>query len=291
MSRRGVAGMAVLVGLASLGGWQVWRAERNLDDSLHTRLAAMTVAHGSARSTCGEASQPPLRLLILGQSNAGNHGAETEVPARADNAQTVDVFTPQGCWRGPAPLPGGTGTHQSIWTRLGPHLATQGLDRPIQVALMAVDATTIADWTRAGSPLRVQFDGWLQDLQRAGFRADVILWQQGESDARLGTTAQRYVEGMEQLRAHLTQRGASAPLVMARSTRCRSSGGQAIRSAQDTLVARHADMRIGPDTDVLDGDHRVNDCHFTRQGLDAAAQAWARGLAPLLRGAGAPIAP
>jgi lysophospholipase L1-like esterase len=83
------------------------------------------------------------------------------------------------------------------------------------------------------------------------------------------------VAGFEKLRSRLRSAGVTAPIVMARSTRCRNSIGDAVLTAQQELFRRHADLLPGPDTDALAGDLRDDDCHFSAKGVVAAAAAWA----------------
>ncbi|MBL8289242.1 MAG: hypothetical protein JNL85_14775 [Rubrivivax sp.] len=234
-------------------------------------------------------ARKPLVLLVLGQSNAGNHGGEAlphRPPATAGTASAVvTAFDGKACHRLGDPLPGGTGRDRSIWTLLEGELARLGEPREVVLSLLAVEGTTVAEWTHPGSPLRSELGRWLAARDARHFPADFVLWQQGEADAREGTSAARYVQGLEALREQLRGAGVRAPILLARSTRCRSgAGGAVIRAAQDALIARHADVRAGADTDALAGPLRQDDCHFTAAGLQAAARAWGAVLAASLPG-------
>ena len=262
-----------------------WRAAE-ADRSLGERLA------GVVRSAAGNvrpcpwlatgAGARPLVLLVLGQSNAANHGGE-EGPPAAGGTPSVTVFDGQVCRRVSDPLPGGTGAHHAIWMQLEAALAHAGEPREVVVHLLAVDSTSIDDWTREGSPLRALLDQHLQAVGAGRMPVDFVLWQHGESDARLGTTAARYGAGFESLRGRLRQAGVGAPIVAALSTRCGSPGaGAQVRRAVEDLVAAHNDVLLGPDTDTLPGPLRNQDCHFTAAGLQAAAGLWALALAPRL---------
>ena len=265
------AGAATTAAVAVAVAW--WHAGK-ADRALLARMQARAVAATSPATDCLKPTGRRLVLLVLGQSNAGNHGAETEPEARGEGPM-VTVFDGSGCRLSADPLPGGTGRHRSIWTRLEPQLRQRGVQAELLVALLAVDSTTIEDWTREGSPLRAELARLMQSLSRASLKPDAVLWQQGESDARQGTTSQLYESRFARLLADLRQAGIQAPVLIARSTRCRNVAGEGIRIAQANLVSRHEGLTPGPDTDLLAGSLRDNDCHWSRAGIDAAAAAWA----------------
>jgi hypothetical protein len=255
-------------------GWQQQREEADLGHRL-SRVQA------PARSPWGPCREPeaalPQVLLVLGQSNAGNHGAEDGPPGDG-TAPRIKVFGAAGCqWSGD-PLPGGTGQHRSIWSRLPAHLQRLGDARETVVALLAVDGTRVADWAHPDGALRKRLVGLLRELHTAGLSPDRVLWQQGEADAMSGTSADAYAQGFEAVLGVLRTEGVTAPVLLARSTACHGSDGRAVSEAVLRLRAMHADVWPGPDTDALQGAHRVQGCHFSGQGLDAAAALWAQAL-------------
>lgn len=213
-------------------------------------------------------------LLVLGQSNAGNHGAEELAPASGGPPQ-VRAFVGGECVRAGDPLPGATGRHQSIWTRLPGELARLGYDGEALFVVLAVEATSIADWTRPSSPLLARLQVQLRDLQSAQLRPDLVLWQQGEADTQSGTTAEEYLRGFEALLSTLRAGGVGAPVLVAQSTHCRHADKAVVRHAVQRLIEVHRDVLPGPDTDALQGEYRPSGCHFSRAGLDAAAALWA----------------
>lgn len=266
---------AAAAGVTAVAGAPLW-SELRAGQQLAARVASVQGPAPAPVQPCteGQASPAPLVLLVLGQSNAGNHGVNN--PAEAGpGAPKARVFVGSGCQLTADPLPGGTGGHGSIWSRLPSHLHSLGLDRPVVVALLAVDATRIKEWSATSGPLVARLDALLGQLKLAQLQPDLVLWQQGEADALAGTPEAAYAEGLERLRAHLRAAGLSAPVLAARSTMCQGGNGAAVRSAISQVVARHADMRLGPDTDALQGPHRHRDCHFSSLGLDAAARMWA----------------
>lgn len=247
------------------------------DSSLAARLKTMVPAPTAQLSCQQQAGPAPLVLLVLGQSNAGNHGAEDESPAAGDGP-VVTVFAGKGCVHVPDPLPGATGRHRSIWAQVPRHLQRLGVQREVVIALLAVDSTTIDDWTRAGSPLQLRLRGLLEALREAGLQPARVLWQQGESDAREGTQQAEYSRAFEVLLASLRSGGVAAPVLLAKSTVCGAGDASGVRAAINGLVQRHSDLLEGPDTDRLQGGHRPTGCHYSRTGVEEAAAMWAEAL-------------
>ena len=265
---------AVLLVAAIAAAISSWKEERVIRQ-LTARMAAVQGPTRQPVEPCLQTLSPrPLVLLILGQSNAGNHGAGDE-PQDAGHAENkVRVFVGNGCQVAADPLPGGTGHAGSIWSRLPAQLQRLGERRPVVIALLAVDASSIREWTDVSSPLVARLGGVLGELRTAELRPDFVLWQHGEADALAGTTEAVYGQGLERLRALIRAGGVSAPILVARSTLCRTSNGSAVGAALVQVTARYPDFRLGPNTDALTGDYRSDGCHFSSRGLDAAAVLW-----------------
>ena len=223
------------------------------------------------------AAQRPLVILVLGQSNAGNHGERTN---RTDIP--VALIAGNKCIIATEPLAGSTSAGGSIWSRLPRYLLTTELQRPLVLSVMGIDATSIADWTGDKSPLRQRLTDHIKSMKALGMLPKVILWQHGEADARLGTTSEAYGAGLDKLAKALDQAGSDAPIVMAYSTICRSAPAISIRTAISTKAAHSGRFKVGPDTDTLnDAGSRMDGCHFSALGLDQAAKMWATTIAHL----------
>lgn len=226
-------------------------------------------APGSEISCAAMKSEHPRYLLVLGQSNAANHGERLE----GDAAHRIFLIHQGKCYLASNPLPGATGRGAAPWSRL-PELLAPG---KVAILLVALESTSIRQWSEPGFVqwiLRRQIEG----AQAQGIRFDLVLWQQGEADARDRTSAGTYRRDFQRLRAALRARGVEAPVMAALSTRCRQYDGSAIRQA---LLAESEDSRDvvpGPDTDRLGDALRFDGCHFSARGLDAAARLWAEKL-------------
>lgn len=269
--------LAMLLGLVALGAalmaGQQWLQASRAHSQLHAKLGELATIQSGTAIPCQElAATHPLVLLALGQSNAGNHGALREPKPTA-----IPVALDEGCAMAIDPLPGATGRGGSLWSAVPQALtAAGGARRNVVFSVLAVDATSIADWTAAESPLRQRVVHRLAALKRLGLVPDLVLWQQGEADARLGTDPSTYAAGLQQLRALIDAAGSNAPMLLARSTVCRSASDAGLRGAVDRVVDAGSGFRMGPDTDTLVGlDNRVDGCHFSAAGQLRAAQLWA----------------
>jgi len=270
MKRRTLAcSLLAIAGIAALAAYGF--TGRRHDPSLSARLEQIVAVTSQREISCAEAAASrPLVVLALGQSNAGNHGAPLGHPA-----EPLTLIAEGRCIKASDPLPGGTGTGGSIWQRLPASLAAQKYPRPLVVSVLAIDATSIADWTNTRSPLRARLVAHVASMRHLGLPPDLVLWQQGEADARTGTAANDYVSGLGRLAATLSEAGSSAPIILAHSTVCRSAPNTALRNAVQDLVSGDRRFRLGPDTDTLADDTFRIGCHLTSEGLDSAANMWA----------------
>ncbi|HXE39456.1 MAG TPA: hypothetical protein VN639_13370 [Azonexus sp.] len=213
--------------------------------------------------------EKPLFVLILGQSNAGNHGESA--PRSAGKA--ISLVSHGKCFLATDPLPGATGRGGSIWSRL-PALLDP---KRIAISLLAVESTPVRQWVAPGY-LSWELKHELEALKRIGVVVDLVIWQQGEADAREGTTAVAYRGDFLKLRSVLRANGVVAPVMAALSTRCKAFSGDAVRQALSDMVGEQNDVWMGPDTDKLLGDARIDGCHFSIKGLDEAAKLWANAI-------------
>jgi hypothetical protein len=68
--------------------------------------------------------------------------------------------------------------------------------------------------------------------------------------------------------------GVTAPIYIARATRCGDHTSEAIRDAQRSLATLQPGLRAGPDTDALVGADVRDGCHLTGLGLLRHAALW-----------------
>lgn len=263
--------LVALVSIVSIVFYTYWERQRR-STSLAARVEQIVRATRHREVSCPDlATARPLVLLALGQSNAGNHGTSSTRPE-----EPVTLIAEGKCVKAADPLPGGTGTGASIWQRLPALLSMQHDARPVVLSVLAVDATSIEDWTSPDSPLKARLASHVASMRHLGLAPALVLWQQGEADAQLATSVDEYATGLRRLATALNEAGANAPIILARSTICRSGPSKAIRRSIDATVANDHRFRLGPDTDGLSSDAFRNGCHLTDEGLDRAADMWAR---------------
>ena len=268
-------GMAVAFALALAAAVVIYKQSRR-EASLESRLGHLVQVGPHSEVPCPSKTGPrPLVLLALGQSNAGNHGTPG-----TQTFDTVTMIAGNHCISTTDPLPGASGTGASIWSRLAAKLSREQTGRQVLISVLALDSSSIDEWTRPGSALRERLVNQLASMKRLGFPPDYILWQQGEADARDGSTADQYAARLDQLAEILSQAGANGPILLAQSTVCRAPPNVEIRTALARKVAQGGRWQKGPDTDTLIGPQfRGDGCHLSVAGLDAAAKMWAAELA------------
>jgi hypothetical protein len=257
----------VALALACLGGAAVYGLPSRGADTLSAADldARLQPARASEQVACPwrSAARAPLVLVALGQSNAGNHGTRR-------GTSTQGVLWHEGrCYAIADPLAGATGSGGSIWSRLA-----AGIGSPdVVLVVLAVDATSIADWKGSGA-LAARLTAVLDDLRRQQLTVSAILWQQGEADARRNIARDEYMRELTALVRRLRNNGVAAPILVARSTRCRNDGSAAIREAVATVSAREPGVLAGADVDSLDNTARADGCHLNEAGLQRAATLW-----------------
>lgn len=226
---------------------------------------------------CRFSAEPrPLMVFVLGQSNAANHGEPADIGTKIQPA----LFYFDGkCYSTTGPAPGATGQGGNLWAYLGPELSHKH-GRPVIFSVLAVESTQLRDWVEPGA-LRDRMAKTIADQQRQGFVPDVILWQQGEADAKAQTTRSKYTQRFGELTRMLRNEGISAPIIVALSTHCRNEGSESVRSALKAVVSADPTIMLGPDTDSLVGLNRQDDCHFSTIGQRAATELWLASLAKI----------
>jgi hypothetical protein len=208
-------------------------------------------------------------VQALGQSNAGNHGAISRKVRQDEEA----MFYFEGhCYKTNGVSPGATGRDANLWAVLAPRL-TKAFNRPVVFSVLAVEATRIADWAEPGE-LQSRLLATLADNREHAFVPDVVIWQQGEADASAGTGMDEYRATFSTLIALLRREGVNAPILAGMSTRCRNNGSENVRTALKAVSLKDPTVRLGADTDVLTGQYRLDGCHFSSAGLNAAADLW-----------------
>nr|WP_184459423.1 sialate O-acetylesterase [Rhizobium aethiopicum] len=236
--------------------------------------------------TCPAQTDRTAVLLILGQSNAANHGGQRY---RSNyGARVVNAFDKR-CFIAASPLLGSTDTRGEYWTLLGNKLIESGQNDSVILAPLAYSGSQVARWAPGGD-LNPMLVDTVTQLHDSGYRVTSVLWVQGEADLVHGTTGEAYQERFLSMVDTLRQNGVEAPVYISIASKCLepSNGGfkehipdNAIVRAQLALSRSGQGIREGVNSDaLLDGDDRYDDCHFGGTAGEKVSQAWLN----LLRG-------
>jgi hypothetical protein len=244
-------------------------------------LGRLTSGDQKKAVTCPQQTDRTGVLLLIGQSNAGNHGGQR---FGSEHGEAIVNFFDGQCYVAASPLLGSDGTSGEYWTQLGNLLLDRGTFDKVVLAPLAVSGSEVSRWAHGGdlNTIMIETAG---RLQRSGYRATHVIWVQGEIDYVKGTNEREYRDRFVSLVGSLRTNGVAAPVYVGVATKClgASNGGTRLHSA-DNPVARAqqalrdpaANLRSGVNSDALLGDlDRYDDCHFGASGEQKVAKAWA----------------
>lgn len=211
-------------------------------------------------------------FLTYGQSNAVNSGQIGYVPSRQ-----VLNFHNGVLYRYEDPALGGQGRNGSVWGRVGDQLVEQSVHAGAVFALAGANGTTLEQLSQPP-----YYDYLLQEytaLRHHLGRVDAILLHQGEANHR-HRQAGDYRSAFLAFERQLRRDGVTAPLYLSQASYCGNSIDDALLAAQDQLIRELPGVLRGPNTDTLTAPrYRLPDrCHFSADGLDAAATLWVQSL-------------
>jgi hypothetical protein len=233
--------------------------------------------------------------FIFGQSNAGNFGDGRHKANKHGYAYAGNGI----CFQLNDPIAGGQGTDAGPWARLADKtMGGTGLDRmPIANIIVierAIGGSSVKAWMPGGSQ-NPYLIAQLQDAIVHGLTPTRLFWIQGEADVGFldGST---WAADFNAMLSSVRLLGAAAPIYVATATICNERGSEnypatevlnrpadwyiwseagriQIRKAQAAVV-NGADVRRGPNLDLIDISRRRDGCHFGPRGLDDHAEAW-----------------
>lgn len=254
----------LLIGVA-IGEYLKWRAEQS--------EWAGVPPPARVERPCGPVTGRTAIIVVHGQSNAANYGS-----ARHTSREAVDNFDPASgkCFAAADPLLGADGLGGSFATRLGDLLIQAGrYDRVILVPV-ARGGASLAFLNDEGAELTTNA---IAKLKAAGLTPTHILFQQGERDALMTTTADQYAALLHRLVQRFRAAGFDAPFYVSRSAKCddaRPKNTAAVRAGQLAAIDAALNIRQGPDTDTIGNEGRSSDgCHMNEIGMLANAALWA----------------
>jgi hypothetical protein len=226
-------------------------------------------------------------ILAYGQGNAANGGESKYTPKH----NVYNVFDGK-CYKADDPLLGATDNKGSVWGRLADKMIENGMYENVVIKSIGVGGSPIICWSVNGTG--IGYEGRLygnyhsrileanKELKALGFPITHVLWHQGESDMKNGTTTDQYKERFLDMLDSMRKNGINAPIYVALASRYGRQTSQEVINAQKQLVEEHVDIFEGPNTDIIDRlEERTEDGQrFTEIGLEKHANAWVESLKP-----------
>jgi hypothetical protein len=215
-------------------------------------------------------------IVTLGQSNAANYALTRYTPQH--DVRNFDLYDGR-CYKAKDPLLGASGALGNFAGPLADMLIERGLYTRVIVAPIAIGGSTIEQWADQGVFNR-RILVLIRRLFDAGLTPTAILWHQGEANAGDSEMLPgQYRKNLLEVIATFRSYGISAPFFVALATRCGKApapDAYNIREGQAATVNPLDNVFLGPDTDTLGDEYRVDQhCHFNAAGLLRHAAMWA----------------
>ena len=227
-------------------------------------------------------------ILVVGQSNAANHGEHLNASRHAN--RVLNHWNGR-CYQAASPLLGATGIEGEYITALADELIDSQQVGTVLIHSVAVTGTPIARW-KAGGDLNRELLSDLKALSVMYAVTDVI-WHQGESDYANQTSADSYQRSFHSMRQSLAQAGVLAPIWLVGASKCgfdpQWHSGNPVAQAHSLLNQSpdHVRMAISTDAVFEAKDRRADGCHLSQSGQQKLAYTLAQAVlnhrAPSLR--------
>ena len=232
------------------------------------RFERLTEYPGKVEISCPEQSSRTVVLLLIGQSNAGNHQQGMHF---SDYGDKVVNYANSKCYIASSPLLGASGIDGESWTLLGNKMIAAGLADRVILIPAAIGGSTVGRWSAGGDLNHV-----LYDAIDGHYVITYILWHQGESDWIGGTSEKNYRDKFMSLIYSIRGAGSNAPIfVSVASVYGRRERHNPITMAQNSLPSVKNKIYFGVNTDELIlSDDRFDGCHFNASGQEKFANAW-----------------
>jgi hypothetical protein len=229
---------------------------------------------------CPEQTGRTAVLLLLGQSNAGNHGGQR---FQSQHGQKVLNYFDKRCFVAESPLLGSDGVKGEYWTELGNLLVASGAFDQVVLIPVSISGSEISRWAQGGDINPLVAHAVIESRQ-ANYRVTHVLFHQGEIDYVLGTSEDSYRDGFMSLVETLRRQDVTAPVYVSVTTKCLGasnsgthfhSNDNSVSRAQIALPNERKAIRPGVNSDaLLQRIDRFDDCHFGGSGAEKVAKAW-----------------
>jgi len=262
---------AVLI-WACIAGASSQAADSSSPPAAFDTYGRLTGHPGKKAVACPAQDRKTAVLLLIGQSNTGNHAEQKHTSAFG--AKVVNYFDGK-CYVAESPLLGTTGSAGESWTLLGNKLLAAGSFGQVILVPAGINGTPISRWQKGGD-LNGMLMGVL-DAVRKRYRITHVLWHQGEIDFMIKTGAGDYQRMFGSLLSSIRDQGIEAPMFASVATKCAPewNADNPTARAQKALPSLGQKVFAGVDTDYLiDDPDRHDTCHFGATGQEKFAQAW-----------------
>lgn len=227
-----------------------------------------------------------LQIIYFGQSNSTNSVSPRSPLQPPPNLYQYD-WRNGTCYLYREPLLGADGIGGNTISPAAINLARQNKE-PVTIIPFGVSRSSVLNW--AFGPLALQQERALRQARRSGLAANVFLWHQGETDAKLHQLALNILKTLPISEHHHGQladlsrslyRHALQTVIdrarghfpgshfgIALASRCSGTlSSQPIRAAQRDAARQNSKAFISADSDRIDGPAwRPDGCHFSSAG-------------------------
>ena len=206
-----------------------------------------------------------MHILVIGQSNVANHVSAKCSSSFGSVTDANGILQPLT-----DPLPGGSGTRGSVWTRLGILLNGVETVNEYVVTLRAVGGTSISDWSEGGA----QYSSLALELQKISLFLPPIthvVWQQGEKDTLLNTKCENYISHFGALFDLVSKHLPESRWIICRSSYRMGHVSNDVINAQNSII-QNFEAFAGPNTDLLGDRFRCDGTHFNEKGATRFAE-------------------
>lgn len=209
-----------------------------------------------------------LTILVVGQSISSNCNEHKFGPV--DNVFQVgrdgsikaaqDPFEWADCSNG------------SMWMPLGKQLIDGGIAKKVVFMPIGVGGTKVSDW-QDGGVAYPKLGNVIAQIKAKGLHFDMAFWHQGSSD--IGTDPADYFNRLTSVVANIDANVPIGRWVIGLHSRCNGSYDPKIEDAQRRFASLvGSNHYLGPNTNLIPDEMRIDGCHLTQQGQETMAAMW-----------------
>lgn len=222
----------------------------------------------SPPTTVPEPMFADLRILIVGQSISANCnqfvygpspnvfqiGLDGNVKAASDPFEWADCKT------------------GSMWMPLGQKIIESGVAKKVTFMPIGVGGSGVADWQQDGKSFP-KLESAIKLIKEKGLVFDFAFWHQGSSN--IGGNKTDYANRLASVVGYINGNVQINRWLIALHSRCWGMYDAGIEESQRIFgMAPEAHRYLGPNTNLLGNEFRVDTCHLNRDGQELMATKW-----------------